>query len=123
MFVGARLVREDDVIRAMLRTRRPRPNHCFANAQRTVLSDESGYATYHEGYVLSGSLPIHHAWLVSSGTAFDPTLEAAARAESRAGRTGDDLRCRVYFGVPFTRIEVASLLGQRGAFVPLLDVC
>src|SRR5581483_7268137 len=106
---------------AHIRRYRPKPKECFYNGQLFVVFDSTGHATYYEGFVTDviGGL-IHHGWLVVNGVVIDPTIEAAVRKAKRLGVVCHPPTARQYYGVPFTRLDVARRV-VGGVCYPMLD--
>jgi hypothetical protein len=120
-FVGAAAVKADPVVHAHVRRYRPKPKECFFNGQLFVVFDDTGHATYYEGFVTDviGGL-VHHGWLVVNGVVIDPTIEAAVRRAKRLGAVCHPPSDRQYYGVPFTRLDVAKAMAV-GVCYPMLD--
>jgi hypothetical protein len=122
LFVDVAAVKTDPVVHAYVRRFRPKPKECFYNGQWFVVFDETDHATYYEGFVSDGSgRLIHHGWLVVNGVVIDPTLEAAVRKAKRMGIDLDPPATRRYYGVPFTKLEVAKSMAS-GVCCPRLNV-
>jgi hypothetical protein len=120
-FAGAAAVKTDPVVHAHVRRHRPKPKECFYNGQLFVVFDSTNHATYYEGFVTSviGGL-VHHGWLVVNGVVIDPTIEAAVRKAKKLGVVCHPPAARQYFGMPFTRLDVAKQMAG-GVCDPMLD--
>jgi len=77
--------------------KKQRDKLCFCNAGGLLLKNKDSPYTYYEGYAARASImfPIHHAWLVVDDRVIDTTWR------------DPDETC-LYFGKPFSYIEVAT---------------
>lgn len=81
---------------------------CFLNATAIALVRDD--VTYVEGFALDPGIPIpvEHAWLVDdNGHVIDPTW--------------DESRGHLYYGVPFEKDFVATMMKQSGGECGVLD--
>ena len=60
-----------EIQKAIVESVQPQPKQCFANATEIV---ENFDATYVDGFVTVGVVPLEHAWVLVDGEFFDPTL-------------------------------------------------
>jgi hypothetical protein len=86
-----------------------KPGQCHANAAN--LATKHADVVYVEGFVLSGVMPIRHAWIqLPSGEAVDTTFAGL-----------EHVQVAEYFGVPFKTDFVLKKTLEAGAYLTLLD--
>lgn len=121
-------------VRACVKRARMRPilKECFSNSQRVILGDGENRLAYAEGWA-----GMHHGWLTIGGKVVDLTLSPAALGlrlhvpksikgdiRFRMAAATEDLNDRMagdYFGVQFTKKEVAAFVITNGAYGSMID--
>jgi hypothetical protein len=97
----------DDIVNRHGGKRYFKMKECYCNAQRLATYDKR--LKYHEGYIMSKTLPIaiQHSWVTLNGKVVDLTREALVRNDPK--REDEEWH---YFGV-----EVKTLLVMRNALM------
>lgn len=120
-FLGCANVDDYEIAKEFKKSRRPRAQQCFYNAQQFCI-DHRGFK-YFEGYMLIPGWPMHHAWVVMrDGKVVDFTLEAMLRKAKREHGLVDTTP-PLYYGVEVPRTFIMKRLIEVGCGEPIAELC